>query len=273
MQAEDEDSDDDQYDARHLAGLKVAHGLDKVMEGGAIVLTLKDTRILDERGDDVNDAGDELENVEIIEQKRRDDARRASKKGNKYDEKFEEEWGGAKALLSKYDDLKEEDGVTLDAEGGLDRKRMEEIQRKLAGAAAAEHGKESLLGGGQRIAAEYFTHEEMDKFKKPKEKKKKKLRKREKLDLDAMEEEAKAAGLGATDRGSRATRSADDVEKVGAKLLLTLLTNESIPMVCWLEIGLSCSGYKGLLPEEPPGAPVRGTEIYAGCQDAWSYLF
>lgn len=30
----------------HLAGIKVLHGLDKVMEGGAVVLTLKDQNIL-----------------------------------------------------------------------------------------------------------------------------------------------------------------------------------------------------------------------------------
>lgn len=29
-----------------LAGIKVLHGLDKVMEGGAVVLTLKDQNIL-----------------------------------------------------------------------------------------------------------------------------------------------------------------------------------------------------------------------------------
>ncbi len=32
--------------AEDLAGLKVRHGLDKVMEGAAVVLTLKDTNIL-----------------------------------------------------------------------------------------------------------------------------------------------------------------------------------------------------------------------------------
>ena len=37
----------------HLAGVKVLHGLDKVMEGGAVVLTLKDQSIL--AGDDVNE--------------------------------------------------------------------------------------------------------------------------------------------------------------------------------------------------------------------------
>lgn len=39
--------------AEDLAGLKVRHGLDKVMEGEAIVLTLKDSSILADG--DVND--------------------------------------------------------------------------------------------------------------------------------------------------------------------------------------------------------------------------
>lgn len=39
--------------AEDLAGLKVRHGLDRVMEGGAIVLTLKDTNVLADG--DVND--------------------------------------------------------------------------------------------------------------------------------------------------------------------------------------------------------------------------
>ena len=51
------------------------------------------------------------------------------------------------------------------------------------------------------MATDYFTPDEMLKFKKPK--KKKSLRKKEKLDLDALEAEAIASGLGATDRGSR----------------------------------------------------------------------
>jgi U4/U6.U5 tri-snRNP-associated protein 1 len=220
LQAEDEDSDEDGYDARHLAGLKVTHGLEKVMDGGAIVLTLKDTSILDEKGNEVNEATDELENVEIIEQKRRDDARKAAKKGpNVWSDKFDNDGEGARTILPQYDDSKEqEEGVTLDSEGGLDLKskqRMEEIQRKLSGAAAADQGKQSLLGSGQRVAADYFTQEEMERFKKPKDRKKKKLRKREKLDLDAMEEEAKAAGLGAGDRGSRANRDQEEIAKVG----------------------------------------------------------
>lgn len=39
--------------ATDLAGVKILHGLDKVIEGGAVVLTLKDQDIL--RDGDVND--------------------------------------------------------------------------------------------------------------------------------------------------------------------------------------------------------------------------
>lgn len=38
------------FDAVDLAGVKVLHGLDKVLEGGSVVLTLKDQTIL-EAGD------------------------------------------------------------------------------------------------------------------------------------------------------------------------------------------------------------------------------
>ncbi|KAF7151999.1 hypothetical protein RHSIM_Rhsim01G0112900 [Rhododendron simsii] len=50
-------------------------------------------------------------------------------------------------------------------------------------------------------SSDYYTHEEMVQFKKPK--KKKSLRKKEKIDLDALEAEAVSAGLGVGDLGSR----------------------------------------------------------------------
>ncbi|KAK1366638.1 hypothetical protein POM88_042199 [Heracleum sosnowskyi] len=52
--------------------------LDKVMEGGAVVLTLKDQSIL--ANGDINEDVDILENVEIGEQKQRDDAYKAAKR-------------------------------------------------------------------------------------------------------------------------------------------------------------------------------------------------
>ncbi|KAL3642832.1 hypothetical protein CASFOL_013647 [Castilleja foliolosa] len=57
------------------------------------------------------------------------------------------------------------------------------------------------LNSTGKISLDYFTQEELTKFKKPK--KNKSLRKKEKLDIDALEAEAKSAGLGSGDLGSR----------------------------------------------------------------------
>ena len=101
--------------AEDLAGVKILHGLDKVIEGGAVVLTLRDQNILTDG--DINEGNaisildffvfsflflsgsyaenalhpteaDMLENVEIGEQKRRDEAYKAAKKKTgTYDDK------------------------------------------------------------------------------------------------------------------------------------------------------------------------------------------
>lgn len=57
------------------------------------------------------------------------------------------------------------------------------------------------LNSSAKVSSDYFSHEEMLRFKKPK--KKKQLRKKDKLDLNALEAEAVASGLGADDLGSR----------------------------------------------------------------------
>lgn len=44
--------------------MKVLHGLDKVVEGGAVVLTLKDQSIL--AGDDVNQGNQISDNVHVF---------------------------------------------------------------------------------------------------------------------------------------------------------------------------------------------------------------
>lgn len=196
---ETEDEDKQAYTGKDLAGLKVLHGVDKVLEGGAVVLTLKDRSILD--GDDVNEDIDELENLEISQQLGRDKAYQASKKKpGVYEDKFQNDINAVRTILPQYDEEMEE-GLTLDESGGINeegRKRLEELRKKLEGGELKPH--ESLSGSGH-VASDFFTQEEMLQFNKPK--KKKKLRKREKFDLDALEAEAKAEGLGEGDRGSR----------------------------------------------------------------------
>ncbi|XP_073003718.1 SART-1 family protein DOT2 [Typha latifolia] len=199
-----EESEDDEAAGNsrdNLAGVKILHGLDKVIEGGAVVLTLKDQNIL--AGGDINEDVDMLENVEIGEQKQRDEAYRvAKKKTGIYDDKFSDDTGSRRPILPQYDDEIEDEGVTLDEAGrfsGEAEKRLEELRKRIEGS-STQIAYEDLTSTG-RISSDYYTPDEMLQFKKPK--KKKSLRKKEKLDLDALESEAIAAGLGAGDLGSR----------------------------------------------------------------------
>eukprot|EP00250_Pteridium_aquilinum_P002657 c12881_g1_i1 orf=124-2781(-) len=204
-----EDEDKPVYSEKDLAGLKVLHGIDKVMEGGAVVLTLKDRGILD--GDDVNNEIDELENLEISQQQGRDKAYKAAKKKpGIYEDKFQNDINAVRTILPQYDE-EMEDGMTLDETGGLNeegRKRLEELRKKLQG---VESKARESLSGSASVASDFYTQDEMLQFNKPK--KKKKLRKKEVLDLDALEAEAKAEGLGDADLGSRSS-SARQAQKL-----------------------------------------------------------
>ncbi|KAF7824821.1 SART-1 family protein DOT2-like isoform X1 [Senna tora] len=199
-QEESEDEDTTKHAADHLAGVKVLHGLDKVMEGGTVVLTIKDQPILADG--DINEDIDMLENIEIGEQKRRDDAYKAAKKKTGiYDDKFNDDPTAEKKILPQYDDPAAEEGLTLDERGRFSNeaeKKLEELRKRITGVSTNTF--EDLNSSG-KVSSDYYTHEEMLKFKKPK--KKKSLRKKEKLDLNALEAEAVSAGLGVGDLGSR----------------------------------------------------------------------
>ncbi|TKY68478.1 SART-1 family protein DOT2 [Spatholobus suberectus] len=213
---------DDEDTAQHtdnLAGVKVLHGLDKVMEGGTVVLTIKDQPVLADG--DVNEDVDMLENVEIGEQKRRDEAYKAAKKKTGiYDDKFNDDPSLEKKILPQYDDPAAEEGLTLDEKGrfsGEAEKKLEELRRRLTGVSTNTF--EDLTSSG-KVSSDYYTHEEMLKFKKPK--KKKSLRKKDKLDINALEAEAVSSGLGVGDLGSRkdVSRQAikDEQERLEAEM-------------------------------------------------------
>ncbi|KAG8492805.1 hypothetical protein CXB51_010254 [Gossypium anomalum] len=201
VQGEDEDEEADNRPTHDLGGVKVLHGLDKVMDGGAVVLTLKDQSILADG--DLNEDVDMLENIEIGEQKQRDEAYKAAKKKTGvYDDKFNEDPGSEKKILPQYDDPVADEGVTLDERGrftGEAEKKLEELRKRLLG--VPTNNRVEDLNNVGKISSDYYTQEEMLRFKKPK--KKKALRKKEKLDIDALEAEAISAGLGAGDLGSR----------------------------------------------------------------------
>ncbi|KAG4204457.1 hypothetical protein ERO13_A04G045600v2 [Gossypium hirsutum] len=201
VQGEDEDEEADNRPTHDLGGVKVLHGLDKVMDGGAVVLTLKDQSILADG--DLNEDVDMLENIEIGEQKQRDEAYKAAKKKTGvYDDKFNEDPGSEKKILPQYDDPVADEGVTLDERGrftGEAEKKLEELRKRLLG--VPTNNRVEDLNNVGKVSSDYYTQEEMLRFKKPK--KKKALRKKEKLDIDALEAEAVSAGLGAGDLGSR----------------------------------------------------------------------
>ncbi|XP_020270299.1 SART-1 family protein DOT2 [Asparagus officinalis] len=198
-----EESDDEAaigHSKKDLAGVKILHGLDKVLEGGAVVLTLKDQSILADG--DINEEIDMLENVEIGEQRRRDDAYKAAKKRNLYEEAFNDDMGSRKTILPQYDDPVEDEGVTLDEGGrftGEAEKKLEELRKRIEGGSISRAFED--LNSAAKSTSDYYTPDEILQFKKPK--KKKSLRKKDKLDLDALEAEAKSAGLGVGDLGSR----------------------------------------------------------------------
>lgn len=92
-----------------------------------------------------------------------------------------------------------------------------QLRRRLTG--GSTNNFEDLTTSG-KVTSDYYSHEEMLQFKKPK--KKKSLRKKDKLDLNALEAEAISSGLGVGDLGSRkdAKRQAikDEQEKVEAEM-------------------------------------------------------
>lgn len=198
--AEEESDDATMHGGKDLAGVKILHGLDKVIEGGAVVLTLKDQSILADG--DINEEVDMLENVEIGEQKRRDDAYKASKKITYDDDLFNNDINSRRTILPQYDDPVYDEEVTLDEAGrftGEAEKKLGELRKRIEGNYSTKAYED--LSSTMKTTSDYYTADEMLQFKKPK--KKKSLRKREKLDLDALEADAISSGLGVNDLGSR----------------------------------------------------------------------
>ena len=227
---EDSESDDDAearekkrlgelYTSDALAGLRVRHGADEVAEGETVVLTLKDSSILDETRTGVNDEGDELENVLLAEEKRRKRARAEAAK-RPADKPFDEEDETANdgpTVLGKYDEKKDDDGLTLNAAGAVsaaEELRKAEIRRRLAASlgGAPAGAREQSAATEKKTLAEFLTPAEVEArevadaaatFKKPKKKRRKKLREK-KLEVDELEGDALVPAT--SELGSRRAR-------------------------------------------------------------------
>ncbi|KAK2460357.1 hypothetical protein APHAL10511_007746 [Amanita phalloides] len=183
-----------EYTEHDLEGLKVSHDFDELNEGEARILTLKDSRILDNEED-------ELQNIEMAEAEKDKKNKELKIKRRDYtgydDEEFAEGNQGTKrSVLSKYDEFLEgprELGFRLGSSVvSMKVKQDEEMQQ------AATAVNKSLLSIDylKNIESSDYLKEGDIGFKKPKTKKKRSSRRiptesDEKPNGDEMEVDAK----------------------------------------------------------------------------------
>ncbi|KAI2806151.1 hypothetical protein RDWZM_009283 [Blomia tropicalis] len=160
------------YTGKDLKGLAIGHKVDSFKDGQNVILTLRDNDVL-------NDGEDVLENVNILDNEKA--AKNVENKTKKpdykpYDDDEFDEFGILKktSLLSKYDE--EIEGVSnpmfrIGEPSGEQLAKMKLEQQQ-------QDGKISLSLPDFKIASEYYTEEEMTKFKKPKKLRKGTIRKR-----------------------------------------------------------------------------------------------
>ncbi|KIL67576.1 hypothetical protein M378DRAFT_185639 [Amanita muscaria Koide BX008] len=155
-----------EYTERDLEGLKVSHDFDELNEGEARVLTLKDSRILDNEED-------ELQNVEMAESEKDKKNKELKIKRRDYtgydDEEFTEGNQGMKrAVLSKYDDFLEgprEMGFRLGSSVVSTKTKKEE---ELHQAAAAVNKSLLSIDYAKNLESSDYLREGDIGFKKPK---------------------------------------------------------------------------------------------------------
>eukprot|EP00798_Chlamydomonas_sp_ICE-L_P011063 gene11063-18670_t len=142
----DSDDDEGKYSSKDLAGLKVKHDANEIIEGETVILTLADKHILTAKGT-IDEENDELENVLKAEHKKREKAMEAS--GKK-----------AKPLY----DEQEEEAMLIDAAGGVameKARRQEEMRKKL------DAGNKILdsASAAAKAVGDYYTEGELAAMK------------------------------------------------------------------------------------------------------------
>ncbi|WVR07742.1 hypothetical protein IAU60_004785 [Kwoniella sp. DSM 27419] len=183
--AREMEEQDKVYDERDLAGLKVGHDADEFEEGQDIILTLKDSKVLE--GDE-----DELQNVNLADdaavKAARDRKRKAAAQYTGYDdEEFDENRIGQKAdVLGKYDDEfatghAKAEGFRL---GAPIEKKMKIVDEDAEmGSAPATKVKLNLDYAKEFEVSDYMKEGDAG-FKKPKKKKAKRSTRRAEADGD-----------------------------------------------------------------------------------------
>lgn len=172
----------EEYTERDLEGLKVSHDFEDMNEGEARILTLKDSRILDNEED-------VLQNVEMAEEERRKKNQELKIKRRDYtgydDEEFAEGQQGMKrSVLSKYDEV-----INGTEEMGF-RLGSNIVSKKVA--LAEQQKEEAVKVNKSLLSIDYLKNVETNDylkegdagFKKPKNKKKRSSRRAAELDPD-----------------------------------------------------------------------------------------
>eukprot|EP01043_Picozoa_sp_COSAG02_P014194 COSAG02_NODE_581_length_20056_cov_9.304906_5_plen_784_part_00 len=228
-----------EYTGADLAGMTVAHDVGDLRDGESVIMTLKDSSILQEENGDVsmNDQDDAMENVNMAEADRTKQRLDTKKKKAfaRYQDALAGEESGAMdggAVLPHYDDIDPVTGeakkaaastssFTLGEQGAeqdAKRAKLEAIKAKLAkgtGGVRTGSAAQSVDVSMQKTTAtDFYSATEMTQFAKPKEKKKRrKVRKKKKSSL--ADELEPLEDQGAEDRGSRkdAAKARRDAEQ------------------------------------------------------------
>ncbi|EJF64961.1 SART-1 protein [Dichomitus squalens LYAD-421 SS1] len=162
----------DDYTEKDLEGLKVSHDFEGLEEGEARILTLKDSRILDNEED-------ELQNVEMAEREKEKKNKELKIKRRDYTGYDDEEFsagavGMKRAVLSKYDEFLEgpkETDFRLGSSTLSSRTKKEETE----GTVSVNKSKLSIDYAKNIESADYLQPGDVG-FKKPKTKKKRPTR-------------------------------------------------------------------------------------------------
>jgi len=152
-------------DAATPKGMKVRHDADQLPEGETTIMTLADSNILDKDGN-INEEEDELANVNML------DADRAKQSKAQKDQKDYDRDLDGQDILSKYDELKTgPKGFVL---GGQVMGVIDEQDPEKRLAILTHLSEKSSLEQTVKLQSDFYTTEEMSKFRQPPKKKVKK---------------------------------------------------------------------------------------------------
>eukprot|EP01133_Synstelium_polycarpum_P003498 gene3498-3997_t len=195
------------YTSKHLSGIKVGNQLDSFDDGNEHILVLKDSDVL---GDDE----EELIDLRATEREKREKALQGNKKKSQYD-KFDDN-GQQSDILGHYDDKVEESGFIISSKSNTGFQDLnnnnkedtrEEVRKKM------QYFSSHDLETETQLQANFYTKEELAKFKKPSAdagKKKKKMRKRGEDSLVLKELDATTSSDLGSRRSRQSTQDAED---------------------------------------------------------------